>query len=56
LPDIERTPVDTPEQSEARAWVYYTLQLVFCYPLTMLAIWPASALLRMFGLAGEHPA
>jgi len=33
----------------------YCLQLIFCYPLTMLAVWPVSALLGTLGLSGEHP-
>lgn len=46
---------DSPEQSQTRAWLYYFLQLLFCYPMIMLAVSPVALLLRAFGLNEEFP-
>lgn len=33
MPELDQKLGDPPEQSEARAWSYYCLQLIFCYPM-----------------------
>lgn len=53
VPVLDYTPGESPEQSEARAWFYYCLQLIFCYPVIILAVHPIAVLLRVFGLSGE---
>lgn len=53
--DLDHTPGNPAELSVARTLLYYCLQLILCYPATMLAVLPVAALLRAFGLSGDLP-
>jgi len=37
------------------AWVYFFVQLILCYPATMLLVAPLSKLLEQFGWSGDLP-